>query len=232
MLLKDGLLCSELLAGQAAVHGFTTRAFGNLGFGKNPNDPAVRENRQKLFQQLNLAERTHIQPKQVHSDRAVSAFSFYPGCEADAVYSRDPQHLLSVLTADCVPILLYYPAGFVAAIHAGWRGIFHNIIPKTIERLPQGAIAAIGPAIGPCCYEVGEDLATEFETKFGKENISGPPDKPHLDLIGLARRQLQEGGVEKIDSADLCTRCHPDLFFSFRRDGSSGRQMSFIALGD
>lgn len=232
MLLKEGILYSELLAAQPVIHGFTTRALGNLGYGKNPSDPVVGGNRERLLQQLNLTDRMHIQPKQVHSDRAVSALSFYPGYEADAVYSLDPQHLLSVLTADCVPIILYFPVGFVAAIHAGWRGLFHDIIPKTLNRLPTGAIAAVGPAIGPCCYEVGEELASDFEEKFGKEVIDRSCDKPHLDLIQAAVQQLKAGGVNEneIDAARLCTYCHPDLFFSYRRDGSSGRQMSFVTL--
>jgi hypothetical protein len=230
MLLKEGIFHSELLAAQPVVHGFTTRAFGNLGFGKNPGDPVVLKNRECFFQQTGLSDRTHIQPKQVHSDRAVSTLSFYPGYEADAVFSRDPQHLLSVLTADCVPILLYFPAGFVAAIHAGWRGFYHDIIPKTLDRLPREAIAAVGPAIGPCCYEVGNDLASDFEEKFGTEAVDKSHEKPHLDLIQAAIQQLTACGVGEIDAARLCTHCHPDLFFSFRRDGSSGRQMSFITL--
>lgn len=232
MLLKDGILCSESLDEHPVVHGFTTKAYGNLGYGKNPGDPAVRANRENFFQLMDLADRRHLQPKQVHSDRAVSGIVFYPGCEADAVYSKDPQHVLSVLTADCVPVLLFFPSGFVAAIHAGWRGLYHDIIPKTLNLLPGEAIAAIGPAIGPCCYEVGEDVVSYFENKFGKEVIDANHEKPHLDLVGVAMRQLDACGVEEIDAARLCTHCHSDLFFSFRRDGSSGRQMSYIALRD
>lgn len=230
MLLKEGVLHSELLTAQPVLHGFTTRTCGNLGFGKNPGDPDVRANRARFFQQLGLTGRAHIQPKQVHSSRAVSALDFYPGYEADAAYSRYTQDLLSVLTADCVPILLYFPAGLVAAIHAGWRGLYHGIIPTTLAKLPQGGIAAVGPAIGPCCYEIGEALASAFETQFGREVVDRSRTKPHLDLIRVAIQQLDTCGVDEIDAAHLCTHCHPDLFFSFRRDGSSGRQMSFIGL--
>jgi len=230
MLLSDGILRADALSAQPVIHGFTTRTLGNLGFGKNPGDPEVKGNRERLFQHPEFAGRMHIQPKQVHSDRAVGALDFYSGYEADAAYSRDPEHVLSVLTADCLPILLYFPPGFVAAIHAGWRGLYHDIIPKTLALLPQGGIAAIGPAIGSCCYEVGETLAADFQNKFGKEVVDRSREKPHLDLIRVALQQLDACGVDEVEAAQICTRCHPDLFFSYRRDGSVGRQMSYIGL--
>ena len=174
MILENGIFRSPLLEQFPVVHGFTTRACGNLGFGKNPNDPEVVANRKKLFESLNLRGRSHIQPRQIHSDITIDAADFVPGCEADAGYTRDSQHLLSVLTADCVPVLLYHPDGVVSAVHAGWRGIQSEIIPKTLAILPLGTLAVIGPAIGPCCYEVGEDLAADFEKQFGKEVVDEP----------------------------------------------------------
>lgn len=230
MILENGILRSLLLDPVRVVHGFTTRACGNLGFGKNPGDPEVIANRKKLFDAMNLSTRIHVQPRQIHSDVTINAADFVPGCEADAVYSSDPQHLLSVLTADCVPVLVYHPEGIVAAIHAGWRGLRSEIIPKTLALLPASPVAVIGPAIGSCCYEVGEDLAANFENQFGKEVVDRSKTKPHLNLIRIAMLQLLSSGVGEIEVCHLCTSCHPDLFFSYRRDGSSGRQMSFIAL--
>lgn len=230
MKLKEGVLYSDVLASQPVIHGFTTKALGNLGFGKNPNDPEVHANRNRFFQTLGLTNRVHIQPRQVHSDRAVCGADFVPGCEADASFTRDPNHVLSVLTADCVPVMIYFPEGVVAAIHAGWRGLLDEIIPKTLASLPHGGLAAIGPAIGRCCYEVSEDLAADFASKFGNDVVDRSRVKPHLDLVRVAMEQLDSGGIAEVDAAHLCTHCHPDLFFSYRRDGSSGRMMSFIGL--
>lgn len=230
MILHNGILLSELLAEQPVVHGFTTRQWGNLGFGRNPSDPDVIENRKRLFEELDLMERNLIQPKQVHSSRAISEADFVLGCEADATYGRSPAALHSILTADCVPLLAYHPEGMVAAIHAGWRGLLGGVITDTIRKLTPGFRVAIGPAIGPCCYEVGVEVASKFEQRFGPSVVDYAHAKPHLDLIQAAILQLAEAGVEEWDAAHLCTSCHPDLFYSYRRDGFSGRQMSFIGL--
>ena len=230
MNLHNGILQSDLLADVPVVHGFTTRQWGNLGFGKNPGDPEVLANRQRLFDALGLTERALIQPKQVHSATVTSVEQFIPGCEADASYGSTPAALHSILTADCVPVLVYHPAGVVAAIHAGWRGLAANIIGATLSKLPPSPVAAIGPAIGVCCYEVGEDVAAQFEGMFGAGVVDRSYPKPHLDLVRVAFLQLQDAGVLHVDAAHFCTYCHPDLFFSYRRDGSSGRMLSFIGL--
>ena len=187
-------------------------------------------NRLNLFESEQLDARTLIQPKQVHSNVCVSATDFVPGMQADATYSKSSNHLLSILTADCLPILVYHPDGTVAAIHAGWRGLYEEIIPKTLALLPPHTNVAIGPSIGPCCYEVGEDLAEQFAQKFGSGVVVAEKDKPHLDLRSAAILQLQESDVDEIDVCEICTSCHPDLLFSYRRDGSSGRMMSYIGL--
>jgi YfiH family protein len=231
MNLKNGIFQSTLFEDAGIVHGFTTRSWGNLGFGKNPGDPEVVSNRKALFDELGLAHRNHIQPRQVHSSRGISSNDFEPGAEADATFSTADHDLLSILTADCLPILVYHPIGVVAAIHAGWRGLYDGIIGNALSMLPPSPIVVVGPAIGPCCYEVGEDLASQFEKKFGsKVLVKAEKRKPHLDLQRTAYMQLQDAGVEEIEIANLCTFCHPDLFFSYRRDGSSGRMMSFIGL--
>jgi YfiH family protein len=149
--------------------------------------------------------------------------------EADATFSHSQGDLVSVLTADCIPSLLYHPQGVVAAIHAGWRGLANEIIPKSLKMLPPNPLAVIGPSIGPCCYEVGEDLADEFKARFGT-GVVEQKSKPHLNLAQVAILQLQHSGVEEMDVCLFCTFCHSELFFSFRRDGSSGRMMSFIGL--
>jgi polyphenol oxidase len=229
--LRNGILSSTLFENRGIPHGFTTRPWGNLGFGKKPGDPEVIANRKKLFEAEHLADRRLIQPKQVHSNRLIAAPDFIPGIEADAVYCDAPGYLLSVLTADCLPLLVYHPEGVVAAIHAGWRGLYDEIIPLTLARLPSEVKVAVGPSIGPCCYEVSEELAKQFADKFGSAVVeTGPSGRPHLNLQAVAMLQLQQSNAAEIDMAHLCTHCHPELFFSYRRDGSSGRQMSFISL--
>jgi purine-nucleoside/S-methyl-5'-thioadenosine phosphorylase / adenosine deaminase len=217
---------SELIP---TLHGFTTREWGNLGYGKNPGDPDVSANRLWLFDTLNVRDRIHIQPKQVHSATVIDANQFVPGQEGDASFTDTSQHLLSVLTADCIPILFYHPDGLVAATHAGWRGLLNEIIPATLKVLPKNPVAVLGPAIGTCCYEVNEELAKDFSDRFGASVVDRNFEKPHLDLVGSAILQLQQGGVSELEATDFCTYCHPDLFFSYRRDGSSGRQMAYIA---
>jgi YfiH family protein len=231
MNLENGIFVSTIFEGTGITHGFSTRSWGNLGFGQKPGDPEVISNRKALFETLKLTDRNHIQPKQVHSNRGVSSSDFQPGFEADATFTGSKQDLLSILTADCLPILVYHPMGVIAAIHAGWRGLYDGVIPNALSMLPPNPIVAIGPAIGACCYEVGEDLASQFRDKFGDDVITTEPDrKPHLDLQRAALIQLQKLGIEDLEVANICTHCHPDLFFSYRRDGSSGRMMSFIGL--
>lgn len=230
MILRGNFLQSELFAHLPVVHGFTLRGAGNLGFGKNSGDPEVIANRDELFRKLGVSNRLHIQPKQVHSPDSIHAADFRPGMAADGIFTDSNQHLISILTADCLPLLAYHPDGVVAAIHAGWRGLFDDVIPNTLAKLLRNPVVAVGPAIGVCCYEVGQDLARQFEAKFGPEVVDFTKPKPHLNLALVALQQLQQAGVEQFEVAHICTYCHPDLFFSYRREGSAGRMMSFIGL--
>jgi purine-nucleoside/S-methyl-5'-thioadenosine phosphorylase / adenosine deaminase len=230
MILRGNFLQSELFAQFPVVHGFTLRGAGNLGFGKNSGDPEVIKNREELFRELGVSNRIHVQPKQIHSPESIHAAQFRSGMAADGIYTDTNRHLVSILTADCLPLLAYHSEGVVAAIHAGWRGLFENVIPNTLAKLPANPSVAVGPAIGVCCYEVGEDLAEQFQAKFGNDVVERTKPKPHLNLPLVALRQLQQAGVEDFEVAHLCTYCHSDLFYSFRREGSAGRMMSFIGL--
>src|SRR2546425_7348774 len=109
MKLTERVFVSTILEDRSVIHGFTTRQWGNLGFGRNPVNPEVITNRQALFESLAVTDRRHVQPKQQHTDRSILASEFVPGMEADAVITSDPQDLLSVLTADCIPLLIYHP---------------------------------------------------------------------------------------------------------------------------
>ena len=110
----------------------------------------------------------------------------------------------------------------VAVLHAGWRGLLDGIAAAGVAALGGRVAAAIGPAIGPCCYEVGEEVAEPYRARFGVDLVDG---RRRLDLWTAAERALREAGVERIERVDLCTSCNPELFFSHRRDrGLTGRQ--------
>jgi copper oxidase (laccase) domain-containing protein len=129
-----------------------------------------------------------------------------------------------VLVADCLPVALAGPGG-VAMLHCGWRGLAAGIVARGAETVSAES-AAVGPGIGPCCYRVGPEVLARFEGLGGGVAVG-----PMLDLAEVARRQLRAAGVERIESAGLCTSCEPQLFFSHRRDGErSGRQGGLVWL--
>jgi len=181
----------------------------------------------------------HFQPpqslatlRQIHSDIAV--YADRPGClaQGDALLSDVPGQMIGVKTADCVPVLLVdTKCRHVAAVHAGWRGAVAGIAPKTVAAMasrwgsdPVDIHAAIGPGIGPCCFEVGPEVAIQFGL---------PAERTRVDLPGFVRRQLLEAGVPgaQISALALCTFCEADLLHSFRRDReSAGRLLSVIGL--
>jgi YfiH family protein len=125
---------------------------------------------------------------------------------------------LLVLVADCLPVALI-GSGRVAMLHCGWRGLAGGIVERALEPFAAPPAAAIGPGIGRCCYEVGNEVLDAFA------DLDGVADERMLDLRAVARRKLETAGVERIEDVDMCTSCRPDLFFSHRRDrGVTGRQ--------
>jgi YfiH family protein len=148
---------------------------------------------------------------------------------------------VGIRTADCVPLLLADVRGTrVAAVHSGWRGTEARIAAVAVSALaaegtaPDRLRAAIGPCIGRCCYEVGEDLAERFRRAFGHWVIEEGPGRPHLDLRQAVRLTLQAAGVppEAIEDVPGCTSCEVAAFFSHRRDrGRTGRHLAFVAPG-
>jgi YfiH family protein len=167
--------------------------------------------------------------QQIHSSLSMTVME--PGCagEADSLVTSTPGLAVSVRTADCYPILIADKATrAVAAVHAGWRGTAAAIAKRTVSRMeeefgtrPENIYAVLGPGIGACCYEVGEDVAAHF----GRKRAG------HLDLAALNRRQLLEAGVpgEQIDAVGSCTFCEAEKFYSYRREKEeAGRMVSFI----
>jgi len=208
----------------------------NLGI-LTADDPArVVENRRVLADRVGIdPERARMawQRHGVDVQKASPEGILTPGTThepCDGFWSDEPGQGMMLLTADCLPLAIGRADGdrpALAVLHAGWRGLLDGIVESGARALGTGPLtAAIGPGIGPCCYEVGPDVADPFEARFGEVVSDGK-----LDLWRAAELALEESGVEEIERTDLCTFCHPQLFFSHRRDrGITGRQGVIAAL--
>lgn len=217
---------ADLGGGRAA---FSTRLGGvgeapfdtlNLGLLTDDAEDAVAENRRRLSDALGLAQDRVAFARQVHGTRLVDHRVESPAgvVEADGHVVAQPGLAPLVFVADCLPVALRGPGG-VAMLHAGWRGLAGGILAAGAEAV-EATAAAIGPGIGPCCYEVGDEVLSAF-AGLGEGVARGRM----LDLPEAAHRLLVEAGVERVESAGLCTSCEAELFFSHRRDrGRTGRQ--------
>lgn len=183
---------------------------------------------------------TPLTVKQIHSDLVLMAGEA-AGREGDGVIASRAGEVVGVRTADCVPVLLADPAHRVAAaIHAGWRGSASGIVRRAVEKLeaefgsePAALVAAIGPSIGACCYEVGGEVAVQLRPLFPE--MGGGPGKQKINLAEANRRQLEACGVPRraIFACGLCTFCMVQEFFSHRREkGMTGRMMSTVGIRD
>lgn len=194
----------------------------------------VRENRHRLAGALGLDPARVVIGRQVHgaeltvhdSPPAPNPYAD-PGPdppEVDGHVTARPGLAPLVMVADCLPVALSGPDG-AALLHCGWRGLAAGIIERGAEAVGATA-AAIGPGIGPCCYEVGEEVLERFRP-LGEGLSTGRG----LDLVEITRRLLRRAGVESVEATDLCVGCHPELFFSHRRDGErTGRQAGVVWL--
>jgi len=229
---RDGVRWLEADLGGARA-AFSTRIGGvseppfdelNLGILTDDEPEAVKENRRRLAAALGREPERIVFALQVHGTRLIHHPCEEEFPEADGHVVTAPGLTPMVLAADCLPVALYGPGG-LAMVHAGWRGLAGGILGAAAAAVGATS-AAIGPAIGPCCYEVGEDVLDAF-ADLGDGIAQGRM----LDLPEVSRRRLAEAGVERIESAGLCTSCEPDLFFSHRRDrGRTGRQAGIAWL--
>lgn len=272
------------------VHGFSTRSGGvsrkygkddlNLGFTKDDSRAAVERNRAKFLTALGAVSRARhgssrrafwplVTVSQIHSDLIHCIDS--PTAESlvgDGLITATPGLLLAIQTADCLPVILVDTRRrAVAVFHAGWRGTAQRIVEKGVGEMfrcfgtrPRDLKAAIGPGIQGCCYEVGEELRTKFQSQFEyadklfrEVKDSDPvrekypllfltarapghselPKKIFLDLVEANRQQLLAAGVSKknIEASSFCTNCHPDLLFSYRAEkGKTGRMMAVAGI--
>jgi YfiH family protein len=221
---------SSFAAVAGLVHGFERRA------------PAPHETREATRARVAAALAGYgrlLFLQQVHGARVVEA-PWQGTPEADAGVADGAGWLLGIETADCLPLLLVDPARHaVAAAHAGWRGTAAQVAVRAVESLaargsrPQDLLAALGPAIGPCCYEVGEELRDAFGEDAEQVFVSGRNGRPHLDLRAANVRQLRRAGVRDtaILHVDECTHCQAELYHSYRRDGKgAGRMISYVGF--
>jgi hypothetical protein len=257
---KVHYLESQILAATgAAIQGFTTRhegvsrpPYNSLNLGTNTLDSphSVIGNRSLLTRSFGARIEHLVTVNQVHGtdllviDAPNPDYSHFLKLECDGIITNQPGLMIGICIADCVPLILLDPVKKVAAaLHAGWKGTAGEIARKGVEALvkmfdsaPADILAAVGPGIGPCCYEVDTPVMEAFNKSgsgwdlFAVERGNG---KWGLDLSAANRHQLMLSGLreEHIEYSELCVSCNHDLFFSYRRDnGDTGRQMGFIML--
>jgi polyphenol oxidase len=204
----------------------------NLGILTGDQPGSVIENRRRLCEKAGADPDRATMLWQRHGAGVVEApddhgvmtagFDHPPG---DALWTEERGLAMMLITADCLPVAVARANGnrpALAILHVGWRGLLEEIATAALERLGKGRLeAVIGPGIGPCCYEVGEEVSTPFRARFGDEVMQGR----NLDLYTATEKALQAAGCSRVERVEMCTSCHPDLFFSHRRDGAkTGRQ--------
>jgi YfiH family protein len=202
---------------------FTTRfggvsegPYASLNLGRKSGDEVERvdENRRIACEAIDADVVQLALNYQVHSARVRQAEPATRGEQADGLWTDKPGLPILAMSADCLPIAIARTEGSrgLAVLHAGWRGLAEGVVASGVAALGPGAKAAIvGPAIGPCCYDVGEEVSSLFDADLTRDR--------KLDLWTAAERALRAAGVERVDRVDVCTRDHPGLFFSHRRDG-------------
>lgn len=242
-------------------HGFSTRLGGvseevytamNLSFGRGDDPERVSENFRRQCEAMGVTADRVVLSKQTHTVRIQNVTGADAGNgvtgpqryeDIDGLLTDEPNVVLCTQHADCVPLFLVDPVRRVIGLsHSGWRGTANRMAAVTVERMnrdygcrPDDLLAGIGPSIGPCCFEVGEDVAAVFEqmpetdeTCFGHRG-----EKATVNLWEINRRLLCEAGVaaSNITVTDLCTACHPDVFWSHRVQGKNrGSLAAFLAM--
>jgi len=219
--------------------GFSTRVggvsegpFASLNLGRMTGDDPERvdENRRRLCTEVGADVTRLALNRQHHSASVHRAVPGSRGIPGDGLWSDTPGDLMLALAADCATIAIARTNGdppALAVLHAGWRGLLEGIVETGVAALGGRSLAAaVGPTIGPCCYEVGPELAARFTTEFGADVMSGR----NLDLWTVSERALRRAGCDTIERLDLCTRCNPELFFSERLTGKPRGTHGVIGL--
>ncbi|NIR56403.1 MAG: peptidoglycan editing factor PgeF [Nitrospinaceae bacterium] len=238
------------------VHGFSPRTFQNargereeLSFRREGHEAEGKNHRRWFLQSLGIASEAVALVEQVHGDRVhVLKTSGEPPArtaqiQADAILTHLPERPIGVLTADCVPIVLYDPRNHVAGvIHAGRKGTARRIFSKTVNALktvygsrPETILAGLGPGIGGCCYEVAEECLPSFREEYPEWSGFVQPSRPGHCRLDLFQANVEDGlsaGISRdhLVQAGECTACRPHRWFSYRREGPTGRMLSVAML--
>ena len=264
---RDGVVyyASEAFAAAGGVvHGFATKLGGvstgdcatmNLGIKRDDRRENVRENYTRFCRAIGGRADRLVMTHQVHSDdvRTASRSDILPDLldpipyETDGLVTNEPGLCLVIYYADCIPVFLYDPKKrAIGAVHSGWRGTAMGIAPKALEKMvrlygtdPADVLAAIGPGIGPCCFETHNDVPDAMAARLGPGVapfcVPNGAGKFHVDLKGIIRWELEGAGVAPghIETLDVCTGCSPALFWSHRKVGDRrGNHGGMIQLAE
>ncbi len=214
--------------------GVSEGPFESLNLGRLTGDEPERvdENRRRICAEIGADSERLTLNRQEHSAAVHRAHAGRRGEPGDGLWTDEPAVPMAALGADCVLIAVARANGespALGVLHAGWRGLLEGIVASAVAGLGGGRKAAVvGPAIGPCCYEVGEDVAEPFRAAFGPDVVRGR----RLDLWTSAERALEQAGCATVERLDLCTACNDDLFFSERRTGKPRGTHGVIGLVD
>jgi polyphenol oxidase len=210
--------------------GVSAGPYASLNLGRMTGDDVDRvdENRRLLCAEMGAEAEKLALNRQIHSSTVLRAEAGSRGRPADGLWTDEPGLPILAMAADCLPIALVRAEGSqpaVAVLHAGWRGLLGGIVGEGVRTLGGRVHAAIGPGIGPCCYEVGSEVAQQFAAAYGPGLSHGR----NLDLWTAAERALRSAGADDVHRVDLCTHCNPDRFFSHRRTGKPRGVQGVIA---
>jgi YfiH family protein len=245
-LLERGVVAA--FSGRAGARGTPPYDGLNLGLYVGDDPRAVLRSRRRVATVLGLAGLPWATVRQVHSARVIQARrerlaagppeAKPPLAEADGLVTAEPGIVLAVFMADCLPLLLADPdRRVVAAVHAGWRGLAAGVVEQGVAAFrdlggrPAGAVALVGPGIGPCCYEVGPEVADAVTGRYPAAAATTSDGRPAIDTAAAAVQALERAGLGEVRrAAGECTGHQPERWFSYRRDGVTGRQAGLIAL--
>ncbi|MHB1127856.1 MAG: peptidoglycan editing factor PgeF [Bacillota bacterium] len=247
---------APLVAFSTRLGGVSSPPYHSLNLALHTGDSPERviANRRLLGEALGIPLDEWVGAEQVHGNRVALVTGEDKGKgsvdyltaigDTDALVTKTARVPLVAYFADCVPLILWDPVrGAIGLAHAGWKGTLHGIGPKTLEEMgrvfgtnPDHCLVAIGPSIGPCCYEIGDQVISLFKDKYNDRPgiiLEYPQERRLLDLWKANTISLLAAGVQpdNITAAGLCTSCHRDMFFSYRSEGGvTGRQSAIVML--